>query len=62
LDLTIDGEPIEPLDSGTVGGGLAFPSIEVQALTPGQCYQEGVWLSAEPLFRGRRGNRTRRNH
>jgi hypothetical protein len=49
LDLTIDGNPIEPLDSGTVGGGLAFPSIEVQALTPGQCYQEGVWLSADPL-------------
>jgi hypothetical protein len=49
LDLTIDGDPIEPLDSGTVGGGLAFPSIEVQALTPGQCYQEGVWLSADPL-------------
>ena len=49
LDLTIDGVPIEPLDSGTVGGGLAFPSIEVQALTPGQCYQEGVWLSADPM-------------
>jgi hypothetical protein len=49
LDLTIDGDPIEPLDSGTVGGGLAFPSIEVQVLTPGQCYQEGVWLSADPL-------------
>ncbi len=49
LDLTLDGDPIEPLDSGTVGGGLAFPSIEVQALTPGQCYQEGVWLSADPL-------------
>ena len=49
LDLTIDGNPIEPLDSGTVGGGLAFPSIEVEALTPGQCYQEGVWLSAGPL-------------
>lgn len=49
LDLTIDGDPIEPLDSGLVGGGLAFPSIEVQALTPEQCYQEGVWLSAGPL-------------
>ena len=49
LDLTLDGDPIEPLDSGTVGGGLAFPSIEVQALTPGQCHQEGVWLSADPL-------------
>jgi len=49
LDLTIDGDPIESLDSGTVGGGLAFPSIEVQALTPGQCHQEGVWLSADPL-------------
>lgn len=49
LDLTLDGDPIEPLDTGTVEGGLAFPSIEVQALTPGQCYQEGVWLSADPL-------------
>jgi hypothetical protein len=49
LDLTLDGDPIEPFDSGTVEGGLAFPSIEVQALTPGQCYQEGVWLSADPL-------------
>jgi hypothetical protein len=49
LDLTLDGDPIEPLDTGTVEGGLAFPSIEVQALTPGQCYQEGVWLGADPL-------------
>ena len=61
LDLTIDGRPIETLDSGTVAGGLAFPSIEVQALTPEQCYQEGVWLRAEPRFRGPRRNRTRRN-
>jgi hypothetical protein len=61
LDLTIDGVPIEPLDSGTVGGGLAFPSIEVQALTPGQCYQEGVWLSAEPRSHRRHGHPTRRN-
>jgi hypothetical protein len=59
LDLTIDGRPIEPLDSGTVAGGLAFPSIKVQALTPEQCYQEGVWLSAEPRFRGQRRKRTR---
>jgi len=61
LDLTIDGEPIEPLDSGTVAGGLAFPKIEIQALTPEKCYQEGIWLSAEPLFHDRRGKRTRRN-
>jgi len=49
LDLSFDGEPIEPLDSGTVGGGLAFPSIEIEALTAGRCYQEGIWLSADPL-------------
>jgi hypothetical protein len=49
LELTLDGEPIEPLDSGTVGGGLAFPSIEIEALTAGACYQEGTWLSANPL-------------
>jgi hypothetical protein len=59
LDLTIDGDPIEPLDSGTVEGGLAFPSIRIQALTPGYCYQEGVWLSAEPLLRRRPARRTR---
>ena len=59
LDLTIDGRPIETLDSGTVAGGLAFPSIQIQALTPEQCYQEGVWLSAEPRFRGKRHRRTR---
>ena len=60
LDLTIDGKPIESLDSGTVAGGLAFPKIEIQAVTPEKCYQEGVWLSAEPLFQDRRGKRTRR--
>jgi hypothetical protein len=59
LDLTIDGEPIDPLDSGIVEGGLAFPSIDVQALTSGQCFQEGVWLSAEPRSRGQRRKRTR---
>jgi hypothetical protein len=61
LDLTIDGDPLEPLDSGTVGGGLAFPGIEVQALTPGQCFQQGVWLSAEPRSRRRPGRHIRRN-
>ncbi len=61
LDLTIDGKPIETLDSGTVAGGLAFPSIKIQALTPEKCYQEGVQLNAEPLFRGQRGIRNRRS-
>jgi hypothetical protein len=60
LDLTFDGDPVEQIDSGVVAGGLAFPSIEIQALTPGRCYQEGVSLAAEPVVRRRSGSRPRR--
>lgn len=59
LDLTIDGDPLPQLDSGVVAGGLAFPRIDIQALTPGECYQEGVWLSAEPLVLRRPGTARR---
>ena len=49
LDLTLDGVRVPTLDSGLVGGGRAFPAIEIQALTQQTCFQQGVALSAKPL-------------
>ena len=49
LDLEFDGDPIGTLDSGVVPGALSFPEINIQALTAGECYQEGVWLAAAPV-------------
>jgi hypothetical protein len=52
LNLELDGNPIDTIDSGNVAGALSFPAIDIQALTAGQCYQEGVQLSATPLALG----------
>jgi len=49
LDLELDGDPIGTLDSGVVPGAAAFPEIHIQALTAGDCYQEGVQLAAAPV-------------
>ncbi len=49
LELELDGDPMEALDSGVVTGALPFPKIDIQALTSGHCYQEGVELAALPV-------------
>ncbi len=49
LDLQLDGDPIGTLDSGVVAGALFFPEIEIQALTSGECFQEGAQLAAAPI-------------
>jgi hypothetical protein len=49
LDLELDGDPIGTLDSGVVAGALSFPKINVQALTSGECFQEGTQLAAAPV-------------
>jgi len=49
LDLELDGEAIETLDSGLVADALFFPKIDIQALTPGDCFQKGVRLVAAPV-------------
>ncbi|MDJ0864838.1 MAG: hypothetical protein QNK03_01940 [Myxococcota bacterium] len=49
LDLEVDGDPLATLDSGLVEGGLAFPSIAIEAITPGECFQTAIQLRAEPF-------------
>lgn len=49
LDLEFDGVPIGTLDSGVVPGALAFPVVEISALTSGECFQEAVHLAASPV-------------
>lgn len=49
LELEIDGDPVGTIDSGVVPGGLAFPRIDIQALTAGSCFQSGVILRAAPF-------------
>lgn len=48
LTLEIDGEPVDPMDSGVVPGGLAFPAIDIEAITAGSCYQTAVQVVATP--------------
>jgi hypothetical protein len=49
LDLRMDGVRVPTLDSGLVAGARAFPAIEIRALTPQFCFQQGVALAAKPL-------------
>lgn len=49
LELEIDGEPVDAMDSGVVPGGLAFPAINIQAITDGACFQTAVQLAATPV-------------
>jgi len=55
LDLELDGDPIGTLDSGVVAGALSFPKIAIQALTSGECFQEGTQLAAAPIPEPSRG-------
>jgi hypothetical protein len=55
LELQLDGDPMEALDSGVVAGALPFPALDIQALTSGYCYQEGVQLAAVPVPEPTRG-------
>ena len=48
LTLEIDGEAIDPMDSGVVPGGLAFPAIDIQTITAGFCFQTAAQVVATP--------------
>jgi len=51
LDLEVDGVALSRMDSGVVPGGLAYPRIDLSALTSEPCYQSGVGLVAAPAYR-----------
>lgn len=48
LELIIDEEPVDPMDSGVVPGGLAYPAIDIFTITGGECFQTAVQLMATP--------------